>query len=211
MAELNEDFDIDTGIDMSYLDDANMNFDEAFGDNETTDNKIDNTQGNEIEGAKSAKKTAIILGIIGFVVIVIALFIASLVGNSNNKKEASVEETKAEITAHSAYTSKENIPAKLHHNEGWIEFKANGDVVIDVEIDSDFTVTSIRHFAKVVNENNDKIVKSIVTGNISGLVGTYEVEIPYEKAIKLKVGSVFKITYKCNADNDSKIIGEIKY
>ena len=53
LAELNEDFDIDTGIDMSYLDDANMNFDEAFGDTETTDNKIDNTQGNEIEGAKS--------------------------------------------------------------------------------------------------------------------------------------------------------------
>jgi len=233
-----DDLDIDTGVDTSDMDGFDIeSSDETidFGDTTLNSTEIKN------DGVKSVKKTAIISATAGFVVIIIALTIISSIngmknssnkggdkttvnynvgklqnnpsqnidktsGNSNN---TSVNLDDASITPNN--TSVNSRKSDNTSETSWKEFTQGLENDIDNVISSNFTVTSIQHFAKVVNDKNVVIVRSVVKGNISGLVGTYEIVLPYKKARYLKIGSVFDIKYHYVVENGIMIIDEIEY
>ncbi len=203
-----DDFDLDTGVNVEdFGTEESNNSDEVvdFG----TDESPTEQQAQPQEDTKSVKKTAIIAAAAGFVIIVAALGIRGLVNKNKNNSEPTVKPTQTTV-GQTAGNQSGTQPVTVY-DSGWVQFTKDNGISIDQEISSNFTITSIKHLAKVVNENNDKMVKSIVTGNISGLVGTYEIEVPYEKARHLTVGAVFNITYRCTTENGVKIIGEVKY
>lgn len=188
-------------------------FEDSFGNIEDLGMTLKTKANNNPNSDTSAvKKTALIGAIAGFIIIVIALIIISSISKHNKEKitaintSAPVETVESVIIQPSA--SATPVAANLN---GWVAFTDDSGIVIDTEINSNFTVTSITHLAKVVNDKKDMLVKSIVTGNVSGLVGTYEIEIPYQTAKLLKVGNTFDIKYMISSAEGVKVVGDIKY
>ncbi len=201
---MDDNFDIDTGIDMDPM---------KFDDYE------EYSEDNNIQNDKNVMGVALISIVVGVVVIVIAF---SLIGVANRfqGREEKTEKIENNIIDRvesrvETITSKVTIiPEKgidINNANDWVEFKRGEGIELDKEVEALFTVTSIQHMAKVVNEKNDKIIKSIVKGNISGIAGTYEIDIPYEKAELLSDGAVFTIVYRYTMRNGTRVIGEIKY
>ena len=92
---------------------------------------------------------------------------------------------------------------------GWDEIELS-ELAFSSVINGDFTVTSIKAYVKD-SKTGEKTVKAVVTGGISGLSGTYELEIPYSKAEKLAVGDSFSVKYRIAKLNDYTIVGDISY
>lgn len=103
----------------------------------------------------------------------------------------------------------ESTSVSNESSDGWIKFSNTDELTFEGSAESSFTVTNIEYFAKVVNSQNDKIVKCVLKGNISGLVGTYEVEIPYSNSLSLSVGNILNIRYTYHVANNIVILGEI--
>ncbi len=103
-----------------------------------------------------------------------------------------------------------NIGIIKNDNGGWVEISFT-EVEFSDNIEGAFTVTDIKYFTKVNKQSGEKQVKALVTGAISGLTGTYELELPYTRASLLETGSVFKVTYKKASLNNDSIVSDIRY
>lgn len=218
----NYDFSIDFGIDMEGSDLS----DDMFSANEG------------VEKGKGVLLTSVIAIVAGFIIILIAfgvINIANRVGDKeiNNNVEITDTSDKALKTNNDVPTSVENdigsinkeiekqqnniftggrkSSSSISSSDGWVEFKPEEGIIFDAVTIAVFEVTGIKHVAKAINNKNDKIIKSIVYGSISGLSGTYEVEVPYDKAILLTNGSEFEIEYRYGIRNGVRLVGEIRY
>lgn len=191
--------------------------------NNNTDNIDELDVGNPI-------KIAIIAVILGFILILIVAIIVRFSSKStkegvNNKdvritniKESETEQsnlmqqninTKNDSIQGSTNTDG-NVNTIVEYNS-WIEFNSSKSLNFNNIKDSDFTVTEINNFVKLTNENTS-VIKSVISGNISGLSGTYEIELPYYKASKLNINDIINITYTYAQDENNKIIiGEIQF
>jgi hypothetical protein len=224
-----DDFEIDTGVQIDNTDEISDETSETI-EESNEEGAVDFGTSTPTQQAKDdikgVKRTSIYTAIIGFVVIVIALAIGAIALNARARHTevqnppASTTEVTQQAEVGSQQEATFDIVENASDNVGnqgvaelasWVEFTQGPENKIDQIADSNFTVTSIQHVAKVVNEKNDMMVKSIIKGNISGLVGTYEVEIPYEKAMYLAIGTVFNIKYHYVIENEVRIIGEIEY
>lgn len=228
-----DEFNLDTGINLDD-DDTSLDIDSApeLGNNGELEFSSEQNVSN-----KNPKKVAIIAIIMGIVLITICLALFSLSQHLKERNRDDTQQNISNTvnsTVNDIEGNKENIGNEFNGNtdssedtvssggvnddsninndndvNDWVQFEVAGDITFDNVIDGELTVTSIQHFAKVTNIQNDKMVKSVVKGNISGLVGTYEVEIPYYKAVKLQIGTLLKIQYKYASQNGVKVIGEI--
>lgn len=228
-----DEFNLDTGINLDD-DDTSLDIDSApeLGNNGELEFSSEQNVSN-----KNPKKVAIIAIIMGIILITICLALFSLSQHLKERNRDDTQQNISNTvnsTVNDIEGNKENIGNEFNgstnNSEGkvsssgvnddsninndndvndWVQFEVAGDITFDNIIDGELTVTSIQHFAKVTNVQNDKMVKSVVKGNISGLVGTYEVEIPYYKAVKLQIGTLLKIQYKYASQNGVKVIGEI--
>lgn len=93
----------------------------------------------------------------------------------------------------------------------WVQFDGNADLKLSEEISSEFTVTNVTQYAMIVDAGADKQVKTLLTGSISGLVGTYQLEVPFSKGTNLKAGSVFTIKYKLAQCDGYSVVSDISY
>lgn len=75
-------------------------------------------------------------------------------------------------------------------------------------IESVFTVSNIAGYAKTNGTNG--VLKHSITGSIQGLDGTYELEVSYDIALKLKVGTSFKVWYSTINVGGTQFVSEIK-
>lgn len=175
------------------------------------------------------KKRAFILGVVGVIIILGGLMIAGVItriSKSSGKREtASVktavetetstrvekesrrEEEKQETKAESS--TEAPVRRVSLTDGGWDEIELS-ELAFSNVINGDFTVTSIKAYVKD-SKTGEKTVKAVVTGGISGLSGTYELEIPYSKAEKLSVGDSFSVKYRIAKLNDYTIMGDISY
>ena len=171
------------------------------------------------------KRTAIITAAIGFLIVVVAFGVMNLIGSRQHKvQEAPVKIEEQSGGGDSAYVQKVE-PGGLQVNQEnpvagqaesalttqWEEISTDSGVEFNKELEGTFTVTSVRHYAKVAVSNKEVVLKSVVTGSISGLSGTYEIEIPYTKARYLKIGDTFEVKYHCSVEEGVMFIGEIEY
>ena len=187
---------VDFGLDGSS-NESSLELDDSFDTfNSDYENKLDSNN----DKNKIIKTSVIAIGV-GLLIILVA-FGLTRVNPSKKTKTPNKKISSNTNTAVSNLSTKES---------GWVQFALDEPIVFETVIKSSFTVTSIKHFARVSNDNNDKQVKSIVTGNISGLVGTYELEIPFDKAQYLSIGSVFEVSYKIIEMNGYAVVSGVEY
>ena len=74
-----------------------------------------------------------------------------------------------------------------------------------------FTITGIKHYARSVDVNNNLVIKTTLTGSISGLSGTYSLDIPYNKGTKLVVGNQFTVQVLLGQYNGKTVVCDIVY
>ena len=129
---------------------------------------------------------------------------ASTRGEKESRRE---EEAKRETKAESS--TEAPVRRVSLTDGGWDEIELS-ELAFSNVINGDFTVTSIKAYVKD-SKTGEKTVKAVVTGGISGLSGTYELEIPYSKAEKLAVGDSFSVKYRIAKLNDYTIVGDISY
>lgn len=211
----NEEFSfdsLDTGFEDIGQSDNDMSdsFDKDFdtGINSDFDN-FDNEAGGD---KKSLVKTAVIMVVVGIVIIAGGIVLSKILGaaaNSMGKEKQVVNQI--EVNTPQNNTGVNNN--QTADNNGWISFNnTDGDIEISSEMTTTFTITSINHFVKITDGTGNNIaVKTIVTGNISGFIGTYEMELPYDKGIKVKNGMTFTVTVNYGEYNGKVVIGSIKY
>lgn len=175
------------------------------------------------------KKRAFILGVVGVIIILGGLLIAGVITriskssgkretasvktavetetSTRSEKESRREEEKQETKAESS--TEAPVRRVSLTDGGWDEIELS-ELAFSNVINGDFTVTSIKAYVKD-SKTGEKTVKAVVTGGISGLSGTYELEIPYSKAEKLSVGDSFSVKYRIAKLNDYTIVGDISY
>ena len=175
------------------------------------------------------KKRAFILGVVGVIIILGGLMIAGVItriSKSSGKRETASVKTVSETEASTrvekesrkeedkqetkAESSTEAPVRRVSLTDGgWDEIELS-ELAFSNVINGDFTVTSTKAYVKD-SKTGEKTVKAVVTGGISGLSGTYELEIPYSKAEKLAVGDSFSVKYRIAKLNDYTIVGDISY
>lgn len=193
----------------------------------------DETKPSPTETGDNPKKIALIGIGMGLVILIICFALYSGYKAYQNKKVqeelnkaeydtySSVDETGSNYTAKNETNQMSSNAQKLLNNQnnsvnvssensdGWIKFTSTDGLTFEDSAESSFTITNIEYFAKVVNSQNDKIVKCVLKGNISGLVGTYEIEIPYSESLNLSIGNILNVRYTYHVANNIVILGEI--
>lgn len=166
---------------------------------------------------KDFKKTGLMLLLIGLGVLIIAVVGIRVIKSAQNSK-TNVSSTQKDIqktvsSQKSNNTQEQSSKTMLPSANNWVEVDLSKENLGfgDTYIESDFTITGMKDYALVTNTSNDKQLKTVATGNISGLVGTYEIILPTSKAHKLTIGQKFKVRYEITEYNGYKLIGEIKY
>ena len=214
-----DDFNFSGDLDVS--DGGNYDFDGgdfSFGGNDTNDKiDIDSFDGdlgdigngydnmpNDSGDKNKIIKTAIFAIGAGLLIVIIAFSVNRVGRNKSNKRSNATTKKQVE-------KSVSDINTVSQRKNDWVQFGTDDVIEFETTLTSSFTITEIKHYALVTNSSNDKQLKSVLKGNISGLVGTYEIEIPFEKAQKLDVGIVFEVSYKMKKLNGYSVISSIEY
>ena len=157
----------------------------------------------EEDTVENPLKVAKLAIIIGFILILIVGVGSRFIGKKNKQEpQQAVQGTNQAV---------QGTPTRISNNlNNWIEFNSTDTAYnYDTEVDSSFTVTDVKHYVKVLN-SEVSVTKSIVTGNISGLSGEFEIELPYYKACKLNKHNTFNISYKYYINETGKtVVGDI--
>ncbi len=206
----------DDGADYSSL---------QFTDGTSQDNNNDN---------KKTAKFAIIAGVSIIAVLIIALGIAGRIrsnrnninNNYTNQQNVQTQQnTNQQVVQQQQNTTQQTPVQNMNVNnimqqgvpqeqssskDGWKEITDKEQVEFNVEpTDLTFTVTGIKHYAKV--SDNIVLIETRLTGSLSGVSGTYEIKVPYDKGIKLAIGNEFTVHVQLGNFNGKTVIGEVRY
>ena len=185
----------------------------SFEEYDNTDNEVD-----QVSESKTVSKYAIIGGVLVLVVALIFIAITNRVknGDTTSGTSASAEIPRENVTDSAEGTGGTDIEEGNSAQSGitsastlnsWIMLDGAEPVEFNQLVESNITVTSISHMA--LNNNGTIQLKSVISGNISGLVGTYEVEVPYSRGARLNIGDTIDISYQLGAMGNSRIVGRI--
>jgi hypothetical protein len=165
------------------------------------------------------KKRTFIIGGIGLGVILIVFIIAGFVkahkDKSNVAYESSTEvSTQVSVAPQDSQVKTVETPVQqpvqqqVRYSDGWSVIEPDKTVNLDSEVSGVFTVTNIKHMAR--SNGVETEVKSVASGSISGLSGTYDIELPYSLARFVTVGNTLKLKYKIGQINGNSIISDLK-
>ena len=124
------------------------------------------------------------------------------VDTKTNESQQTIQETVSEITP-----STEQSTISVPNNPLWTEIQADKNVELGKDIDGVFTVTGIKHLARSVGR--ETIIKTVVTGAISGLGSTFELELPYTLGRYIELGNSFGVSYKLGEINGNILVSDI--
>lgn len=163
----------------------------------------------EIDTTKGLRRNTIIVIVAGIVIIIAALMIwkkASASGQKTNYVQSDNEVSQESNYQQSTNTAESSVSSS---SSEWTT--VSGDQAIDniKEVESQFTVTSIEHLAK--KSGNEMQIRTHLRGSLSGMTGVYDLDVPYEKGTKLKVGDVFTVTVEVGSYNNSTVVGVIRF
>lgn len=196
----NEDIDLESGLDNSLFDtmsdDDLNNALEGIGDES---NEADTT------GKKSTVKTAIIAIIIGVVIVIVGLCIAGAVGGKQGQQGQ--EQVQEKVTSNA---ENKNEAASKSVDSSWVKISNSEKVTFNKDYkDLTFTVTGIEHYAKKVDSKGNLMIKTELTGSLSGLSGIYNLEVPYNKGARLIVGDEFTVKVLIGSYGEKSVVGSI--
>lgn len=220
---LSDDFKFDNLDDFDTVD-GDEYFDD-FGQDEHNEldnfEKPDNTIIDQAEDKKEVVKTALIAVAIGLTIILIAFVImrviqarANEIADEPKNNTVTIEDDKEPVKNTGEDKSRNDITyggTKIGDQGDWTTFTTDTDVVFNDEyINSIFTVVSIKNYVKIIDSER-LMLKTVATGNLSGLLGTYELELPFDKGNKLVTGNYFDVKVQLGNYNGKVLVGEIKY
>lgn len=196
--------------------DSTGQFDGAF---DTNDNYT------EDESISDVKKQGILFVIVGVIAVIVIIFIATNIVNKPNKQNEVVEsvevntEVQKDSNTLSSKTTETKSNTSVTNNDNyvsnefdWVSITANENIQINSSTsDMVFTVTSIEHKARTVDTKGNLVVKTRLLGSISGMTGTYEIDIPYNKGNKLVVGDSFTVKVLLGTFKDKTVVVDIRY
>lgn len=167
------------------------------------------------------KRTALLAIGLGFGVLLVVLILARVLITYKKAQNNVGKQPSTTVSTEYKYKDEENnekmpetsapVVKSYTGEEGWVQITKDTSISEGIVSDGVFTVTDVVHYAKLANAKNDKQLKSIVSGNISGLVGTFEFEVPFSKAKKLSDGMSFSIKYSISENNGYKVIQVVDY
>lgn len=180
---------------------------------------------------KAIHKTAIVAIICGILLIVVVFIVVNVINNLGNKPKVDTENqlNQSEIKAPPEDAKGNDNPQQNNVNgqpnnqtsqtiikqtsDGWVEFSTGNEITFaDDYIDSTFTVTSIKHYVKVVDSKSNILVKTVLSGALAGYIGTYDLEVPYTLGSQVSLGLSFDVTVQIGQTADGKsVVGEIKF
>lgn len=185
---------------------------------------------------QNTKKQSIIFIIVGVVVLLVVLVIAGIFNNkskNNNVTSSSNGSSSSQVVQQDPNVNVDDIMgggnnSKPQQNQNntqqsvvtnkvddgftWTLISNNEAVQFNNEYsDMTFTITGIEHKARAVDTNSNLVVITTLQGSISGLSGTYELDVPYNKGVKLVVGNSFTVHVQLGTYNGKTVVGEIQY
>lgn len=226
--DIGDDSDTD---DYGNLDDDLDSLDEDLSNDFGDDNSSNNGNSNESElsgfyGDEPSndrppvdKKRTFIIGGIGLGVILIVFIIAGFVKAHKDKSNV-VYESNTEVSTQVNVAPQDSqvktvetpvqqpVQQQVRYSDGWSVIEPDKTVNLDPEVSGVFTVTNIKHMAR--SNGVETEVKSVASGSISGLSGTYDIELPYSLARFVTVGNTLKLKYKIGQINGNSIISDLK-
>ena len=221
--ESNSFDDFDDFGDMSSEDEDESEENE---DSDLDSDEFDNfeAENKEKDGKSLAIKIAVAGVICLFVVLILArIFLGHKSANSSTDTNISKEWTQSSTTVEeNVETSKNESATEILNNSdsssysdsnydsGYVEITGEDAIELNDSLsDLTFTITDIKHYAK--SDENTLRVKTFLKGAISGYTGTYELEVPYSKGIKLSIGDSFNVKCRLGSYNGKNVIEEISY
>lgn len=186
----------------------------------------------------SLNKKYIMVAVAGVVLILIILVIGSRVlgkkkdnageplTNINNQQVVTNENTNVNVdnimgngssatTNNQQAQTNQGVSVNYYKDENdfqWMEVTDSENIVFDsTYTEKVFSITTVKHYARTVDSANNIVIKTTLTGSISGLPGTYTIEIPYSKGVKLKSGNSFTINVLMGTYNGKIVVGDITY
>lgn len=218
--------------DFTFDEDTSDNEEEAgfdldsIGSTDFSDESVESTgQGNRIP-----KKTAIMVIAFGLGAFIIVCIIASIVNgigknknqssSSSGQKVSQSQVTRVESkpsgqvqssTGHVQSSGQVQSNSTQNSSDGWMEFNSSSEIVFQEDYkELVFTVTGVHHYVKQEGTNALSI-KTTLTGSLSGMSGSYEMDIPYDKGSLISVGTEFTVKVQLGEYNGRTVIGEISY
>lgn len=229
-SDLNFD-DLGMGLDNETSDsndqynfDSSDNLGDPYDLDDMYDDDLANNQNNDdisLDPVNDSKKKSIIMACIGVAAIFVILILAILITRAADNRRAntgSLQEGPQVATDKNANDilgtnyNPNNTSKYANNNTDWIEITSGENVVFSENYaEMTFTITNIKHLTRVVDTNKNLVIKTTLQGSISGLPGTYELDIPYNKGVKLVVGSNFTVYVQLGSFNGKTVVGEIRY
>lgn len=230
-----EDFDLEE----ESSEEESNSFDDfdAFGDSSSDDSENDGNSdydSNEFENfevenkEKDGKGLAvkiIVAGVVGlFVILILArIFLGHRSVNSETDASSNNELVQSSTVVEENNDTDKNESAKeilnnsesssysnSNYDSGYTEITGEDAIELNDSLsDLTFTITDIKHYAK--SDETTLRVKTVLKGAISGYTGTYELEVPYSKGIKLSIGDSFNVKCRLGSYNGKNVIEEISY
>lgn len=198
-------------------------------------NSFDNqSQFQDVQADQQAtKKQSTIFIIVGIAVFIVVLIVASMFGKKTPNNEAITDTGNNVTVQQNNNVNVDNIMNDGNSNKPQQNVQNNSQSVVTNKVDDDFTwtlitnneavqfnseysdmtftITGIEHKARAVDTNSNLVVITTLQGSISGLSGTYELDVPYNKGVKLVVGNSFTVHVQLGTYNGKTVVGEIKY
>ena len=166
-------------------------------------------------GANNKKKVLVVSCIVSIVLLVIILFIWS-VSRENKQVDAEVTQTQPQQTQPQQTQPQQTQPVQkpvvqtANKEVQWVEVDPS-EYLKDVKTEQGyFTVNNIKTMAMLKGSEKGNFLRAILTGNITGMQGEFELVIPVTSIEKVSVGSVINVEYSYINVKDSKIIVDIK-
>lgn len=210
---MGNEFD-DFGDVFDDLSDFGANNEDDFGDLFSDDDNFrsDEDDYNEDYGEHDSKdvyKSSAVMVAVGIGIVIFGIVISILINKAAGKgKLGNKEGVQSDIGVNNSILNNEN------QTNSWLKFEDHqSDILMnDVYINATFTVTKVEHYvSKATSSGDNLIVKTNLLGNISGFDGTYRLDIPYTKGIKVKSGNTFKVRVQHGEYQGKTVIGDIKY
>lgn len=210
----------------SSSDDEDDSENDEDGDSDSDSDEFNNFEvENKEKDGKGLAVKIIVAGVIGlFVILILArIFLGHKSANneadvSSNKEwtqsstivEENTDTDKNESAKEILNNSESSSYSNSDYDSGYTEITGEDDIELNDSLsDLTFTITDIKHYAK--SDETALRVKTVLKGAISGYTGTYELEVPYSKGIKLSIGDSFNVKCRLGSYNGKNVIEEISY
>lgn len=209
MRDVEYEIDLEEDNEELDFDSDDFEYGEADDDFERDDSELSNFEHLGENKTNNGDNRVKIIAILGVVILIITFLTIMVVNYVRKNKDTLVEEV---VTTTKEYTTVDNnITTNVNNTDSISSDSKTGYVEIEPQeleftddIEGIFTVTTMKFFAK--NSGDETFVKSIATGSISGLSGTYGVEVPYHLAVNINLGDSFKLYYKLGNIDGNRVV-----